>query len=84
MLDLHEIRTAVVTALAQTVDAPESDIELSGALDSLGVDSLAFLRLKLILEKTFGISLPDEFSDHLATGDDIVACVADVLKSPVL
>ncbi|KAA0680613.1 acyl carrier protein [Roseomonas genomospecies 6] len=82
MFDLHEIRKGVVTALAQTVDAPEAGIDLSGALDSLGVDSLAFLRLKLILEKTFGIGLPDAFGDRLATGEDVVAGVADALKSP--
>jgi len=84
MLDLQDIRKGVTTALAQTVDAPETGIDLSDALDSVGVDSLAFLRLKLILEKTFGISLPDEFSDRLATGDDVVACVESALKSPAL
>ncbi|MFD1625706.1 acyl carrier protein [Azospirillum griseum] len=84
MLPLQDIRTGVVTALARTTDAPETGVNLSGTLDQLGVDSLAFLRLKLILEKTFGVGLPDDFGDRLATGNDVVACVADALKSPVL
>lgn len=84
MKTIDDIRNAVASALAQTVgDVDAAAIDLSQTLENIGVDSLSFLRLNMTLEQALGISLPDDFSELVATGEEIVAHLDNALKSRV-
>ena len=58
--------------ISEQTGVEEEDVLLDSRLISIGVDSLDFVEITMIAEKTFGITIPDEDVRGKSTVQDIV------------
>ena len=77
MVNTTDARAVVISSLAETMGLPAETIDPSKSLESIGVDSLTFLRLQIFLEETFKISIPDDTCLQSTSVEDIVKIVSD-------
>ncbi len=71
-VDVNKIREIVVEQLG--VDPEEVKIE-SSFIDDLGADSLDTVELIMALEEEFGIEIPDEDAEKIATVQDAITYI---------
>ena len=71
-VDVNKIREIVVEHLG--VDPEEVKIE-SSFIDDLGADSLDTVELIMALEEEFGIEIPDEDAEKIATVQDAITYI---------
>lgn len=69
-MEVEEKVKQVISRLLK-VDIANIDIESTFTKD-LGADSISLVELLLALEQEFGISIPDDEVDHIATVGDVV------------
>jgi acyl carrier protein len=66
--------------IAESLSRPIEDVALDVRLDSpeLALDSLAFIKLNVILEETFDVTMPDFMPEQapLLSVRDVVAAIA--------
>ncbi|MGM0534341.1 MAG: acyl carrier protein [Campylobacterota bacterium] len=74
MAILDEVKEVVVEQLS--VDAGEVKEE-SKFVEDLGADSLDVVELVMALEEKFGIEIPDEDAEKIATVSDAVKYIED-------
>lgn len=73
-----DLQGTLVSCIAKTLNRPEDGIDITQGLQGIGLDSLSFLRLQMILEEKLGVQFDTdcEFDENL-TGEDFL----DRLKS---
>ena len=62
----------VIELIAALKRIPQEKITLDSKLQELGMDSLDAINLIFELESAFDVSIPDEFTQNIATVRDIV------------
>lgn len=82
----ESIALEVRRIIAETLHAPIESIGMDDSLDEsrLGVDSLALIKLNVVLEERFDITLPDFVATEAApprTVQDVVAIVSGCVAS---
>ena len=77
-VDFDKIKKIIVDRLG--VDESEVTMEAS-FVDDLGADSLDTLELVMALEEEFGIEIPDEDAEKIATVGDAIKYIQEKLKS---
>ncbi len=70
----EKIRDIIVEQLG--VDAEEITVE-SSIIDDLGADSLDIVELVMAFEEEFGVEIPDEAAEKIATVGDIISYLED-------
>jgi acyl carrier protein len=70
----QEVRRIVVEQLG--VD-PGQVVDGASFIDDLGADSLAIVELILAFEERFGVSIPEDVSQRIATVGDVVAYLGE-------
>jgi len=76
-VDFEKVKKIIVDRLG--VDESEVTMEAS-FVDDLGADSLDTLELVMALEEEFGIEIPDEDAEKIATVGDAIKYIQDKLK----
>jgi len=62
MYDIREIQEKVYRIVNDIIEATEIMLDqLEIDLSTIGMDSIAFIRIVVALEETFNIEIPDEF-----------------------
>ena len=65
---MAEIRKKVIAIIAEQLAKPEDSItESSHFVDDLGADSLDTVEIIMAIEEAFGIEIPDEDAEKIAT-----------------
>lgn len=77
-VDFDKVKKIIVDRLG--VDESEVTMEAS-FVDDLGADSLDTLELVMALEEEFGIEIPDEDAEKIATVGDAIKYIQEKLKS---
>ncbi len=77
-VDFEKVKKIIVDRLG--VDESEVTMEAS-FVDDLGADSLDTLELVMALEEEFGIEIPDEDAEKIATVGDAIKYIQEKLKS---
>lgn len=72
MLSTDDVRHMVIACLAETTGRSTRDIDVDLDLTGIGLDSLSFLRLQILLEDKFQICLPEDIDIDTTTGQDII------------
>lgn len=68
---MNEIEAKVRKIVAEHLSVEESTIkESSSFIDDLGADSLDLVELIMAFEEEFGIEIPDEIAEKIATFSD--------------
>jgi acyl carrier protein len=75
------VKELVASVTERELDEVPSDARLK---EDLGVDSLLAMELMLLIDKKFGIEIPDEEFDTLLTVDDAVPVVQRHLAESAL
>ncbi len=76
-VDFEKVKKIIVDRLG--VDDSEVTLEAS-FVDDLGADSLDTLELVMALEEEFGIEIPDEDAEKIATVGDAIHYIQEKLK----
>ncbi len=72
----HEAIAAKARAIiSETLDVDEASIEESTEFKALEADSFDMLELVSALEEEFGMELPDDGLDRIATVGDVIAAI---------
>jgi acyl carrier protein len=77
-VDFEKVKKIIVDRLG--VDDSEVTPEAS-FVDDLGADSLDTLELVMALEEEFGIEIPDEDAEKMATVKDAIVYIDNKLKA---
>ena len=67
---------AVVTEFIQRLPDTVGPVSTSASLEELGVDSMSMMDLLFVVEKEFGVEVPDDQLPVIVTIADLVNCVA--------
>lgn len=71
-----QIRTRIKELVASLTERePDEVLDTARLKEDLGVDSLLAIELMLVIDKKFGIDIPEEEFDQLLTVDDAVPVV---------
>ncbi len=76
-VDFEKVKKIIVDRLG--VDGSEVTLEAS-LVDDLGADSLDTLELVMALEEEFGIEIPDEDAEKIATVKDAIQYIESKLQ----
>jgi acyl carrier protein len=76
-VDFEKVKKIIVDRLG--VDGSEVTLEAS-FVDDLGADSLDTLELVMALEEEFGIEIPDEDAEKIATVKDAIQYIENKLQ----
>ncbi len=76
-VDFEKVKKIIVDRLG--VDGSEVTLEAS-FVDDLGADSLDTLELVMALEEEFGIEIPDEDAEKIATVKDAIQYIESKLQ----
>jgi len=74
-VDTNRIRT-VVTEFVEELPDIAGEVSTSASFEELGVDSMSTMDLLLLVEKEFGVEVPDEKLQAIVNIDDLVDYVA--------
>ena len=73
---MSEIEAKVKAIIVDKLGVEESEVKLESSFtNDLGADSLDTVELIMEFEKVFGISIPDDQSEKIATVGDAVAYI---------
>lgn len=72
----NKITQRIIKILSDNTDLSEVDILLDSKLESLGLDSLENISLRMDIEREFEITISDEQWEDVLRVEDIVECVA--------
>ena len=65
---MADINGKVVKIISEQLGVPEGDVKLeSSFVNDLGADSLDTVELVMALEEEFGVEIPDEDAEKIAT-----------------
>lgn len=65
---MADINAKVMKIISEQLGVPESDVKLeSSFVNDLGADSLDTVELVMALEEEFGVEIPDEDAEKIAT-----------------
>ena len=65
---MAEIEAKVKKIISEQLGVPEADVKLeSSFVNDLGADSLDTVELVMALEEAFGVEIPDEDAEKIAT-----------------
>jgi acyl carrier protein len=78
-VDANRIRT-VVTEFVEELPDTDGKVSTSASFEELGVDSMSTMDLVLLVEKEFGIEVPDEKLQTIVNIDDLVNYVASAAQ----
>jgi acyl carrier protein len=70
----ERVKKIVVEHLGVEADKVTED---ASVIDDLGADSLDIVELVMAIEKEFGIEIPDEDAERIATVQDAIDYIAD-------
>ena len=75
---MSEIKAKVVEIIKDRLSVDANDIELTSSFaNDLGADSLDTVELIMEFEKEFGLSIPDEDAEKIATVGDAVKYIEE-------
>ncbi|MCF0177898.1 MAG: acyl carrier protein [Bacteroidales bacterium] len=78
---MEEIAAKVKSIIVDKLGVDENEVQLSASFTSdLGADSLDTVELIMEFEKQFGISIPDDIAEKIATVGDAVKFIEDNVK----
>ncbi len=78
---MSEIESKVKAIIVDKLGVDEADVKLEASFtNDLGADSLDTVELIMEFEKEFGISIPDEQAEKIATVGDAVKYIEDNAK----
>jgi acyl carrier protein len=78
---MSEIASKVKAIIVDKLSVEETEVTNSASFtNDLGADSLDTVELIMEFEKEFGISIPDDQAEKIATVGDAIAYVEDNLK----
>ncbi len=78
---MSEITTKVVAIVVDKLGVEESQVTPEASFtNDLGADSLDTVELIMELEKEFGISIPDDQAENIATVGDAIAYIENATK----
>lgn len=78
---MSEITTKVVAIVVDKLGVEESQVTPEASFtNDLGADSLDTVELIMELEKEFGISIPDDQAEKIATVGDAIAYIENATK----
>ncbi|MCQ2286834.1 MAG: acyl carrier protein [Bacteroidales bacterium] len=75
-----EIIEKVQSVIANKLSVEVSEVTLDKSFNDLGADSLDTVELILDFEKEFGVSIPDEDAEKIATVGDAVKYIEDHIQ----
>ena len=79
---MEDIAVRVHTLVAENLGVDEEKVvATSSFVDDLGADSLGTVELVMALEEEFGIEIPDEDAESIATVQDAVNYVTKALAN---
>ncbi|MEN9787652.1 MAG: hypothetical protein RLZZ299_2916 [Pseudomonadota bacterium] len=74
----EEIVRRLVQLIAHSLRVNPADVKPAASfIDDLGADSLDIVELVMAIEKEFGIEIPDEDAERIATVQDAIDYIAD-------
>ncbi|MBO4231917.1 MAG: acyl carrier protein [Bacteroidales bacterium] len=74
---MAEIIEKVQEVIAEKLSVEPAEVTLDKSFNDLGADSLDTVELILEFEKAFGVSIPDEDAEKIATVGDAVKYIED-------
>jgi acyl carrier protein len=74
-----DLEQRIVAMVAAERSLPPEQVKLQTSLESLGFDSLDGINMCFVIEETFGIEIPNDVVNRLATVQDIVTGVRTLL-----
>lgn len=78
---MSEVSSKVIEIIKDRLNVAEKDIELTSSFaNDLGADSLDTVELIMEFEKEFGISIPDDQAEKIATVGDAVSYIEEHAK----
>lgn len=77
---MAEIIEKVQEVIAEKLSVEPAEVTLDKSFNDLGADSLDTVELILEFEKAFGVSIPDEDAEKIATVGDAVKYIEDHLQ----
>lgn len=79
---MSEIATKVKSIIVDKLGVDENDVTMEASFtQDLGADSLDTVELIMELEKEFGIDIPDESAETIATVGDAVAFIENAKQN---
>ncbi|HAR45893.1 MAG: acyl carrier protein [Nitrospirae bacterium GWC2_57_13] len=65
---MADVNAKVIKIISEQLGVPEGDVKLeSSFVNDLGADSLDTVELVMALEEEFGVEIPDEDAEKIAT-----------------
>lgn len=77
----EQIKNKVEQIIAEQMALDANDFKPESIIaEDLGADSLDMVEMIMALEEEFGIEIPDEKADQIATIQDVINCVIELRK----
>lgn len=73
----HEIRTKVVSIIAEQLNKSAAELTDATTIDSLNADSLDRVEILMRIEEAFDVTLPDDKVEAITTVGDYIRCVEE-------
>lgn len=78
---MSEIQSKVVAIIVDKLGVDESEVKPEASFtNDLGADSLDTVELIMEFEKEFGVSIPDDKAENIATVGDAIAYIENAAK----
>jgi len=75
---MAELETKVKAIIAEQLGVEESEVtDNASFVDDLGADSLDTVELVMALEEEFGIEIPDEDAEKIASVNDAISYIKE-------
>ena len=75
---MADVDAKVKKIISEQLGVPESDVKPEASfVNDLGADSLDTVELVMALEEEFGVEIPDEDAEKIATVGDAVSYLAE-------
>jgi acyl carrier protein len=75
---MSEVKEKVIAIIVDKLGVDESEVTLESSFtNDLGADSLDTVELIMEFEKEFGIAIPDDQAENIATVGDAVTYITD-------
>ena len=75
---MSEVKEKVIAIIVDKLGVDESEVTLESSFtNDLGADSLDTVELIMEFEKEFGIAIPDDQAENIATVGDAVTYISD-------
>ncbi|WP_448664152.1 acyl carrier protein [Sphingomonas sp. CJ20] len=75
---MSEIESKVVSLVVDHLGVDEKEVVLTASfIDDLGADSLDIVELVMAFEEEFGVEIPDDAAEKIATVGDAVSYITE-------